>query len=76
MIGRKLSLVIVALAVASLGCQPAAPEAGPLSDADVAAIQGVVDQLIEADLAGDWDAVAALFADDAAFMMPDQPTVE
>jgi uncharacterized protein (TIGR02246 family) len=42
----------------------------------VAAIQGVVDQLIEADLAGDWDAVAALFADDAVFRMPDQPTVE
>ena len=76
MVGRKISLVLVALAMASAGCQPAAQEAGPLSDADVAAIQGVVDALIEADLAGDWDAVAALFVDDAVFMMPDQPALE
>ncbi|UCC85268.1 MAG: nuclear transport factor 2 family protein [Gemmatimonadota bacterium] len=76
MIGRKLSLVVVALAAASAGCQPAAQEAGPLSDADAAAIQGVIDALIEADLAGDWDAVAALFADDAVFMMPDRPALE
>jgi uncharacterized protein (TIGR02246 family) len=73
---RKISLLLVALAAASLGCQPAAQEAGPLSDEDVAAIQGVVDALIEADLAGDWDAAAALFADDAVFMMPDRPALE
>jgi uncharacterized protein (TIGR02246 family) len=76
MVGRKISLVLVALAMASAGCQPVAQEAGMLSDADVAAIQGVVDALIEADLAGDWDAVAVLFADDAVFMMPDQPALE
>ena len=76
MIGRKVSLVLVALAMAGVGCQPAAQEAGPLSDADVAAIQSVVDRLIEADLAGDWDAVAALFADDCVFMMPNQPALE
>jgi uncharacterized protein (TIGR02246 family) len=76
MVGRKISLVLVALAMASAGCQPAAQEAGPLSDADVEAIQGVVDALIEADLAGDWDAVAALFVDDAVVMMPEQPALE
>lgn len=76
MVGRKLSFVVVALTVASAGCQPAMQEAGPLSGADVAAIRGVVDALREANLAGDWDAAAALFADDAVFMMPDRPALE
>ena len=76
MVGRKIVLALMALATASVGCQPAAQEAGPLSDADVAAIQAVVDRLIDADLAGDWDAVAALFADDCVFMMPNQPALE
>jgi uncharacterized protein (TIGR02246 family) len=76
MFGRRLSVVLLGLVVASVACQPVAQEAGALSDADVAAIQAVVDALIEADLAGDWDAVAALFADDAVFMMPDRPALE
>lgn len=74
--GRTIVLVLVAVLLASAGCQPGAREAGPLPDTDVAAIQGVVDALMEADLAGDWDAVASLFADDAVFMMPDQPALE
>ena len=74
--GRTIVLLLVAVLLASAGCQPGAREAGPLSDTDVAAIQGVVDALMEADLAGDWDAVASLFADDAVFMMPDQPALE
>ncbi len=76
MIGRRIVLVVVALTIASLSCQPAAPEAGPLSDADVAAIRGVLDSLVEAEVAGDWDAVATSFAEDAVFMFPDQPAVQ
>jgi uncharacterized protein (TIGR02246 family) len=76
MVGRKLSFVVVALTAVSAGCQPAVQEAGPLSDADVAEIHGVIDALREANLAGDWDAAAALFADDAVFMMPDRPALE
>ncbi len=70
---RSVLLAALALALASTACQPAAQEAGPLSDADVSAIRGVVDALREADLAGDWEAVVALYAEDAVFMMPDQP---
>ena len=70
---RSVLLTALALALVSTACQPAAEEAGPLSDADVSAIRGVVDAIREADLAGDWDAVVALYAEDAVFMMPDQP---
>ena len=69
---RTIPLALLALAVASPTCQLAAQQVGPLSDADVSAIRGVVDGLREAELAGDWDAVEAFFAEDVVFMLPDQ----
>ena len=70
---RSVLLAALALALASTACQPAAQEAGPLSDADVSAIRGVVDAFGEALLAGDWDATGALFTEDVVFMVPDVP---
>lgn len=76
MIGRRVGIALVALAMASAGCQPAVQEAGPLSDADMAAIRGVFDSLGELEQASDWDGVAGLFAEDIVLMMPDQPAME
>ncbi len=70
---RSVLLAALALALASTACQEPMPTAGPLSEEDVSAIRGVVDGLGEALLAGDWDAAGALFAEDAVFMVPDQP---
>jgi len=70
---RTTLLAALALALTSMACQPPAQEAGPLSDEDVSAIRGVVDALREAQLAGDWDAVVALYAEDVVFMLPGQP---
>jgi uncharacterized protein (TIGR02246 family) len=70
---RITLFAVLALALASTACQQPAQEAAGLSEEDVSAIRGVVDALREADLAGDWEAVVALYAEDAVFMMPDQP---
>ncbi len=72
---RKIGITLLAIALASAACQPA-PEAGPLADEDVAAIEGLADAYANGALAGDWDAVAAVYSEDAVFMMPDQPAVE
>jgi uncharacterized protein (TIGR02246 family) len=57
-------------------CQAPAPEAGPLSEEDVAAITASTDSFVEALLAGDWAAFAALYTEDAVFMSPNVPVVE
>jgi uncharacterized protein (TIGR02246 family) len=57
-------------------CQAPASEAGPLSEEDVAAIEASADVFVEAALAGDWAAFAALYAEDAVFMPPNGPVVE
>ncbi len=57
-------------------CQAPAPEVGPLSEEDVAAIKASRVLWAEAVLAGDWAAVAALFTEDAVVMPPNEPVVE
>jgi uncharacterized protein (TIGR02246 family) len=57
-------------------CQAPAPEVGPLSEEDVAAIKASADVFVEAVLAGDWAAFAALYTEDAVFMPPNGPVVE
>lgn len=76
MIVRRLLYPALALAVASVACQPAAQQPAGLSADDAAAIKGTLDAVIEGELAGDWDAVGAIFAEDAAFMMPNAPALE
>jgi uncharacterized protein (TIGR02246 family) len=57
-------------------CQAPAPEAAPLSEEDVAAIKASTDSFVEALLAGDWAAFAALYTEDAVVMPPNVPVVE
>ncbi len=57
-------------------CQAPAPEVGPLSEEDVAAIKASTDIFVEALLAGDWAAFAALYTEDAVVMPPNVPVVE
>ena len=53
-----------------VACQPAA---APLSDVDIAAIRDLGTAYAEANLAKDADAVAALYAEDAIEMPPNEP---
>ena len=48
----------------------------PLSDEDVAAIKALGPALDKAALAGDWDAVDALFTEDVVMMGPNSPMME
>ena len=73
---RSVLLAALALALASTACQPAAQEAGPLSEEDIAAIKSIGPALDEAALAGDWDAIAALFTEDVVLMPPNGTTIE
>ncbi len=57
-------------------CQAPAPEVGPLSEEDVAAIKASSAAFVEAVLAGDWSAVAAMYTEDAVLMFPNEPAVE
>jgi uncharacterized protein (TIGR02246 family) len=57
-------------------CQAPAPEVGPLSEEDVAAIKASPEAFAKTVLAGDWAAYAALFTEDAVFMPPNVPVVE
>jgi uncharacterized protein (TIGR02246 family) len=57
-------------------CQVPAPEVGPLSEEDVAAIKASPDAFAKTVLAGDWAAYAALYTEDGVFMPPNMPVVE
>jgi uncharacterized protein (TIGR02246 family) len=65
------------IALMSLGwlfaCQPATV---PLSDEDVTAIRELASSYAAANLAADADAVAALFAEDAIEMPPNEPATQ
>ena len=63
--------VVAPAAIAlTVACQLPAPEIGPLSEEDVAAIKSLGAALDEAALASDWGALAALLTEDAVFMPP------
>jgi len=76
MIVRRVSYPLLALALVCTACQPPPQEPAALSADDVAAINGVIDAVIEADLAGDWAAVAENFVEDLVYMPPNLPAVE
>jgi uncharacterized protein (TIGR02246 family) len=69
-------LAAFALSFASAACQAPTPEAGPLSDDDVAAIISLRDRWVQAELAGDWDEWATLLTEDAVQMPPYQSAIE
>jgi ketosteroid isomerase-like protein len=70
---RPLLPAALALAFASAACQPPAQEAAGLSEEDVAAIQAWHGKYMEAERATDWNALAALVADDVVLMPPNRP---
>jgi uncharacterized protein (TIGR02246 family) len=56
-------------------CQAPAPEAGPLSEEDVAAIRDFAErEVVEVLLAEDWDRFVAAFTEDAVRMPPNEPS--
>jgi ketosteroid isomerase-like protein len=57
-------------------CAACQPQAGPLSDEDVAAINAAIRSFREAALAGDFAAAAETYTVDAVFMPPDAPIYE
>lgn len=75
MSARSVLLAALALGLASTACQPPAREAGPLSDEDVAALNQAADAYQAAVTAGDFDAWAAFYTEDAVIMPPGQPAI-
>ncbi len=77
MSARSMLLAVLVLVVASTACEPPAQEeaSGALSDADAAAIRNTIDSFVQANLASDWAAVAALFTEDAVRMPQNEPMV-
>ena len=73
---RTIVLAVLALGLAGSACQPPAQETAGLSEEDVAAIRNVLDSIVEADLAGDWAAAAAVLTDDFVYMPAHQPMIE
>ncbi len=69
---RRLVLAAVALPFLA-ACQPGV---APLSDEDVAALEDLRTALVQAWLAGDCDAAAAIYAEDAVSLPQDAPIVE
>jgi uncharacterized protein (TIGR02246 family) len=68
---RRMMLPLTVLI--AIACQP---QGGALSDTDVAAITAVAATLDSAAVAHDWDAVFALFTEDAVSMTQGYPTSE
>ncbi len=64
----KPSAVSILILLVSAGCNS---QNGTNTDADIAAINAVVEQVTEAYIARDWDRFSALFTEDAIWM-PDE----
>ncbi len=73
---RSVALTALLFMAPLAACQAPAPEVGPLSEEDVAAITASTDVFAEAVMAGDWAALAALFTEDVVFMFPNGPVVD
>lgn len=68
-------LSLVGLFVCLGACAPAAEEA-PTTEADVAAINSVREQEIEAGRAGDVELFLALLTEDAVYLPPNEPVLK
>ena len=67
---RRLVLAVLSSAFLATSCQPAATE---LTEADIAAIKSVGRAIDQAALANDWNALVAVFTDDALMLQPNGP---
>ncbi len=72
---RCLLFAALALGLTSTACQPLAQQAGQLSDEDIAAIRAGNQAWVQALLAGDWAAAAAVHTEDAVRMPPNTTVV-
>jgi uncharacterized protein (TIGR02246 family) len=73
---RSILLAAILCSFAAAACQPAArQEVAVLSEEYVAAIRALDAQWVDAELAGDWDGVAAVMAEDVINMPPDLAAV-
>lgn len=77
---RKRTLAAVALStfLVVVACQPPGQQAASaeLSDADVAAIEALAASYRDALIAGDWEAISALYTEDAVQMPPNAPAIQ
>ncbi len=76
MSARTILLALLALAVATTACRPRAQEAAGLSDEDVAAILNLIYTYEQAVMAGDYQAAAAVWAEDVIRMPPNAPMIQ
>jgi uncharacterized protein (TIGR02246 family) len=73
---RATFFTLLTLGLAGTACQPSGEEAGPLSAADVAAIEALIAAHVQAGLTGDWEAFYSHYADDAVVMWSNRPAIE
>jgi len=76
MFTHKALVVCALLALTSTACQPPAQEAGTLSEEDIGAIEGIIQQYVQAMLAKDLNAWTDLWTEDAVMMPPNSPALE
>ena len=67
---HRLVFAVLCLAFLATSCRPAATE---LTEADIAAIKSVGRAIDQAALANDWNALVAVFTDDALMLQPNGP---
>ncbi len=70
----RLRLLVLALSIFFLAFGPAPQETTTIG-ADLEAVNALLEQAVAAFNAGDVDAYMACFADDAAWMLPNQPAI-
>ncbi len=71
---RVAKLAAMVLGGVLCACSAPPPQAAALSEEDVAAIKTMSeDDVVDALLAGDWEAFAAAFTEDAVRMVPNEP---
>ena len=63
-------MILPLMLLIAVACQPAMME---LTEEDVAAIKSIGPAIDQAALGGDWDALVALFGDDALMLQPNGP---
>jgi len=76
MFKRNALFVWLVIVLTSTACQPPSQEAGPLSEDDVAAIVGIIQQYVQSMMEKDLDAWTGLWAENAVMMPPNSPALE
>lgn len=73
---RNALLVLAAIVLTNMACQPPAQEISPLTEQDVAAIKSLGPSIDRTALAGDWDALLALMTEDVLWIGPNSPVIQ